>query len=119
MWLAWLTIVITVVSVSRDIRAVAAGLWVRISRVIECPAPLSIQLAEAVDSIGHHLSYPFHKNPLGYLRIFTALNIPLTTWLGHPTWAVDSYRRHLQALREHEEDLRALRSRAVRVPERG
>jgi hypothetical protein len=75
--------------------------------MIKCPDPLSIQMAETVDGVGYDLSYPFHKNPFGYPRIFTALNIPLTTWLGRPTWAVDSYRRHLQALREHEDDLKA------------
>ena len=119
MWLAWFAAIVTVVGASKDIRAVAAGLWTRISRVIECPDPLSIQMAEAVDSMGYYLSYPFHKNPLGYPRIFTALNIPLRTWLGHPMWAVDSYRRHSQALREHEGDMRALLSRAIHMSERG
>jgi hypothetical protein len=117
MWLAWLAAIVTVVGASKDIRAVAAGLWARINRVIECPDPLSIQMAEAVDSVGYHLNSPFRQNPLGYPRIFTALNVPLTTWLLHPTWAVDSYRRHLKDLREHEDDLRELLSRALRMPE--
>jgi hypothetical protein len=73
---------------------------------LPAPDPLIVQLSEAVDSVGYHLGYPFYKNPLGYPRLFTALDVPLTTWLRYPSWAVDSYRRHIEALREHAADLR-------------
>jgi len=43
-----------------------------------------------------------------HLRLFTAPNVPLTTWLMRLSWAVGSYRRHLRALCEDEAYLREL-----------
>ena len=68
-------------------------------RVIASPDPLSWQLAEAVDGLGFSLiSYRF-RDPGRYPRLFTASNVPLSTWLRHPARGLDSYRRHLGALR--------------------
>ncbi len=39
-------------------------------------------------------------------RLFAVSCISLTTWLRHPGWALDSYRRHVYALRRYEGVLR-------------
>jgi hypothetical protein len=46
--------------------------------------------------------YRFGRDPRRYPRLFTASNVLLTTWLRHPAAGLDSYRRHLWALREYE-----------------
>jgi hypothetical protein len=67
-----------------------------------CPDPVPIQLAAGMDCLGFRLSYRFSQDPRSSPRLFTALHVPLTTWLRHPSAGVDSYRRHLQALRKWE-----------------
>ena len=74
--------------------------------VVTCGMPLSMQLAECVDNIGLTLTRNW-EDPFAHPKLFTAANVTLTTWLLHPTRAVESYRRHLQALRECEGALRA------------
>lgn len=83
-----------------------------LGRVFTCGVPLTIQLAEAADDLGFILARRW-RNPLHYPRRFTAGNVPLTTWLAHPARAVDSYQRHLRALRENDDWLRATGSRAA------
>ena len=74
-----------------------------VGRIIACPYPLSIQLADAVDGFGIELTYRLNwRDPERFPRLFTASNVPLATWLGHPTWGIDSYRRHLALLRKYE-----------------
>lgn len=46
--------------------------------------------------------YRFGRDTRRYPRLFTASNVLLTTWLRHPAAGLDSYRRHLWALREYE-----------------
>ena len=101
-WLDILSLVVGVIGAWGNIRALARVLGRGVSGIIACPDPLSIQFGSAVDNLGWRLSYPLAKNPLGYPRLFTASCIPLTTWLRHPAWGLDSYRRHLEALRENE-----------------
>jgi hypothetical protein len=92
------------------LRWVAALPW-RIARrahhVVTCGEPLGWQLAEAIDNLGLKVARPWSVDPLRYPRLFTAGNVTLTTWLGHPSWAIDSYRRHIAELRENEDWLRA------------
>ena len=45
---------------------------------------------------------PVRPRPAKVPAAFTASNVPLTTWLRHPAAGLDSYRRHLWALREYE-----------------
>jgi len=71
-----------------------------IKRIVTAPEPLSWQVADAVDGLGIWLGYRFHNHPGRYPRLFTASNVPLSTWLSHPAAGLDSYRRHLRALRE-------------------
>lgn len=68
-------------------------------RVVKSPVPLSIRLADAVDSLGVSLGWRF-RDWKRYPRLFTASRVPLTTWLQHPGRGLNSYRRHLWALRE-------------------
>jgi len=70
--------------------------------IIACPDPVSIQLAADVDDLGYRFGYRFGRDPRRYPRLFTASNVPLTTWLRHPAGGLASYRRHLWALREYE-----------------
>ena len=77
-----------------------------IIKIIRCPDPMSIQLAAGLDNLDTRLALRFSDDPLTYPRLFTASCVPLTTWLRHPAWGLDSYRRHLQALRENEDLLR-------------
>ena len=74
------------------------GLARGIRGIIACPDPISIPLAADVDDLG----YRFGRDPRRYPRLLTASNVPLTTWLRHPAAGLDSYRRHLWALREYE-----------------
>ena len=80
-----------------------------IRQVIACPDPLSIQLADMVDDFYFGLGYRLQDDPFAHPRMFTALNVSLTTWLRHPGWGLDSYRRHIRALRESEGALRQRR----------
>lgn len=75
-----------------------------VRRVIACPDPLPIQIADMVDSfyVGLGLRLRLHDDPYAHPRLFTALNVSFTTWLRHPGRGLDSYRRHLRALREYE-----------------
>jgi len=101
MWLAWLSLVIGLVGISGNLRDLSIGFWRGLCKVIASPDPLAIQLADVVDGLGRHLSYPLYQNPDRCPRVFIAMTVPLTTWLTHPSWGVDSYRRHLQAWREN------------------
>lgn len=101
-WIGILGLVVAVIGAWGNIRALASALGRGISGIIACPDPLSIQFGAAMDNFGWRLSYPLAKNPLGYPRLFTASCIPMTTWLRHPARGLDSYRRHLTALRENE-----------------
>ena len=100
--LGFLAALITVsqwlVSLARKAVRLARG----IRRMITSPGPLSWQVADAVDGLGFWLSYRFHERSGRYPRLFTASNIPLSTWLRHPAAGLDSYRRHLWALRQAE-----------------
>jgi hypothetical protein len=83
------------------------SLVVGIARIIRSPDPVSIQLAERLDYFYIWLIHSrFSDDPLSYPRLFTASCVPLTTWLRHPSWGLDSCRRHLRALRENEDILR-------------
>jgi hypothetical protein len=82
------------------------GLARGIFRIITCPDPVLCQLADGVDNLGYWLGYwfgyrRFGDDPQRYPRLFTASHVPLTTWLGRPAAGLDSYRRHLRALREY------------------
>jgi hypothetical protein len=73
-----------------------------VGRIIKCPDPLSIQLADAVDGFGLALGYRVHSwDDKQYPRLFTASNVPLTTWLFDTRAAIDSYQRHLALLRKY------------------
>ncbi len=85
-------------SCSQDPIGLARG----IRGIIACPDPVSIQLAAGVDDLGYRFGYRFGRDPRRYRRLFTASNVPLTTWLRYPAAGLDSYRRHLWALREYE-----------------
>ena len=78
------------------------GLARGIRGIIACPDPVSIQLAAGVDDLGYRFGYRFGRDPRRYPRLFTASNVLPTTWLRHPAAGLDSYRRHLWALREYE-----------------
>ena len=79
-WIGILGLVVAVIGAWGNIRALASALGRGISGIIVCPDPLSIQFGAAMDNFGWRLSYPLAKNPR----------------------SLDSYRRHLTALRENE-----------------
>lgn len=114
MWLGVLGLLVGVIGAWDKLCAVVIRLMMlpialsrMIVKIITCPDPLSIQLAAGLDNFGYRLGYSrFSEDPLSYPRLFTASRVPLTTWLRHPAWGLDSYRRHLQALRENEDLLR-------------
>ena len=73
-----------------------------IGRIIACPDPVSCQLASRVDRFGVLLTlWLGWRDPERFPRLFTASNVTLTTWLWHPRWGIDPYRRHLAALRKY------------------
>jgi hypothetical protein len=44
-------------------------------------------------AVGHRLAPGPDDRP----RTFAAFGVPLTTWLRHPRWGAESYRRHAAA----------------------
>jgi hypothetical protein len=110
-WIGILGLMIGVIGAWRNVRALLlllAKIQFRlargISRIITCPDPVSCQLAERVDSFGYWLGCQLGYRRFGddvesYPRLFTAFNVPLTTWLLRPAAGLDSYRRHLRGLR--------------------
>jgi hypothetical protein len=74
---------------------------ISLARRIASPDPLSIRLAVGLDELGGRLSYRLNFDPETHPRLFTAWNVPLSTWLQHPAAGLASYRRHLAALRKY------------------
>jgi hypothetical protein len=113
-WLGTLGLIVGVIGAWGNLRALVVlivkipiGMARGILRIITCPDPVSCQLADGVDNLGYWLGCwfgyrRFGDDPLRYPRLFTASGVPLTTWLRRPAAGLDSYRRHLQALREYE-----------------
>ena len=104
----WLTIFYLVLGVLgawdnlMKIPGVLARTVRRARQVFTFGVPLSIQVCEAVDTLGFTLVRSWQADPFTHPRLFTVSNVPLTTWLLHPSWAAGSYRRHLGALRKSQ-----------------
>jgi hypothetical protein len=101
---AWRNLCALVLALAKVPVGTVRGIW----QLVTCPDPISIQLAESIDGWGCVLGYRLHlgDDPFAHPRLFTALNVPLTTWLRHPARAMDSYRRHFRALQESGDALR-------------
>ncbi len=108
-WLAILGLVVGVIGAWGNLRALVITLLKipidlarGIGKIVMCPDPVSVQLAESLDNFAIRLTGRFSDDPFSHPRLFTASNVSLTTWLRHPVWGLDSYRRHLRALRRYE-----------------
>jgi len=108
LWLSVLGLFVAVVSAWSKLRTLLIWLLmapVRLAfvtgRAITCPEPFSWQVGNAVDRFAVMATFRLGwHDPERFPRLFTASHVRLTTWLWHPSWAIDSYRRHLSALRE-------------------
>ena len=108
-WLPILGLFVAVVGTWSKLRALLIWLLMipvklafGIGRIVKCPDPLSIQLADAVDGCGFALAYRIHAWALQrFPRLFSASNVPIMTWLFDTRAAMDSYRRHLALLRQY------------------
>jgi hypothetical protein len=49
-----------------------------------------------------HAHVDYERRP----RLWVAGTVPLTTWLRHPWWGVESYRRHIRPLPLERESAR-------------
>jgi len=108
-WLRILELVLAVLNAWANLRALLVRLIKipfllarGIIRIIRCPDPLSIQLADVVDNLGYNIGFLLSRDPETSPRLFVASTVPLTTWLRRPAGGLDSYRRHLRALRKYE-----------------